>query len=92
MVAVMGNPPPALLQRSREAEYIYKHYFDASGQWIGPIPIPNKMSLESKETLLDGEDKSEFLRFMRRFLQWEPEKRATAAELCEDPWLIAVNG
>ena len=67
-----------------------EHYFDANGQWIGKIPIYTKRTLEDKETILGREDKAEFLRFMRRMLQWEPEKRATATELCEDPWLTAV--
>ncbi|TFK46646.1 putative CDK4/6 [Heliocybe sulcata] len=87
MVAVMGAPPPALLKRCKEPEFIHKHYFNAEGRWIGRIPVPSNMSLESKESRLNDEDKAEFLRFIRRCLQWEPEKRATAAELCEDPWL-----
>ena len=86
MVAIMGPPPPALLNRSARLEFVRKHWFDQNGQWISTIRIPD-MSLESLETRLENEDKAEFLRFMRRFLQWDPEMRATAADLCDDPWL-----
>ncbi|EPQ57713.1 kinase-like protein [Gloeophyllum trabeum ATCC 11539] len=87
MVAVMGPPPPAFLSRVRSPTYVRWNYFDASGKWTGVIPVPSDMSLESRETRLAGEEQAEFLRFIRRCLQWEPEKRATAAELCQDPWL-----
>lgn len=48
-------------------------------------------SLESELTALDGEDKAEFLRFLRRMLQWDPVKRATAGELRSDPWLAETG-
>ena len=43
--------------------------------------------LESTITVLSGEDKRLFLRFVGRMLRWLPEDRATAQELLEDPWL-----
>lgn len=50
------------------------------------------MPLERRETSLEGEDKKEdrecFLRFMRKMLQWEPEKRSSAGELTEDEWIL----
>lgn len=82
----MGPPPPAFLQRSHELDNVQTQFFDANGQWLKKIPMV-KMSLESEEKRLDGEEKANFLRFMRRFLQWDPDMRPTAAELCEDPWL-----
>ncbi|EPQ57707.1 kinase-like protein, partial [Gloeophyllum trabeum ATCC 11539] len=87
MVNVMGLPPLRLLERSINPEWIHKQYFDRDGQWIGVIPVHSDRGLEWRENRLHGEERAEFLRFMRRCLQWEPEKRATAAELCEDPWL-----
>jgi serine/threonine-protein kinase SRPK3 len=44
--------------------------------------------LEDREKNLDGEDKASFLRFMRRMLQWEPEKRSSARELLDDEWIL----
>lgn len=50
------------------------------------MDIPHT-SLEKAETRLEGKDKDMFLRFVKKLLQWEPEKRATAKELIFDPWL-----
>ncbi|EPQ57717.1 kinase-like protein, partial [Gloeophyllum trabeum ATCC 11539] len=90
MVARMGPPPPELLSRSCRPTFIELNYFEPSGQWKGPVPVPSGMSLESLETRLEGEEQAEFLRFIRRCLQWDPGKRATAAELCRDPWVNPV--
>jgi len=45
--------------------------------------------LEHTITTLSGEDKILFLRFVTRMLQWLPEKRPSAKELLEDPWLCS---
>lgn len=34
-----------------------------------------------------GGEKEDFMRFARRLLTWDPQQRATAAELRDDPWL-----
>jgi hypothetical protein len=57
------------------------------GKWKGPVDIP-AMSLEDSEENLEGKNKALFLQFMRKMLQWEPEKRKSARELLEDPWLM----
>lgn len=59
------------------------------GNWklshIYPIP---KQSLESREIQLNGDEKKQFLEFMRKMLQWIPEDRADAQHLLfEDPWV-----
>ncbi len=36
---------------------------------------------------IEGGDKQEFLNFVQKMLQWLPEKRKSAKELLEDPWL-----
>lgn len=43
-------------------------------------------SLEKEETKLEGDEKREFLRFIGRMLQWDPNRRPSAKELAEDPW------
>jgi serine/threonine protein kinase len=48
-------------------------------------------SLEAEESKLEGDEKKEFVRFISRMLQWEPEKRPTARELAEDPWPKSVS-
>lgn len=62
-----------------------------SGQWknAGGVAIPS-LSLESSiTTAFDGERKRLFLEFIKSMLQWLPEKRRTASELLQDPWLNA---
>lgn len=59
------------------------------GKWRGDIPIPRAASLEESEENLEGENRKEFLQFMRTMLQWRPEDRQTAKQLLEDPWLDA---
>ena len=86
MVALMGPPPPALLERSRDPHRFLAELFEENGQWTSKLPMV-EMSLESEESKLEGQDKVEFLHFMRRILQWDPDMRPTAEELCEDPWL-----
>lgn len=36
---------------------------------------------------LEGEEKEKFLSFVRKMLQWLPEKRMSAQQLLDDPWL-----
>ncbi len=57
----------------------------AAGTFAGKAAAAS--SLEDELTALEGEDKAEFLRFLRRMLKWDPSERASAAELLEDPWL-----
>ncbi|TFY61232.1 hypothetical protein EVJ58_g4639 [Rhodofomes roseus] len=84
MMEVMGDPSPEFVRRSIITDH---SCFDENGLWkLQRIKRKKERSLESLETQLEGEEKAEFLRFMRRMLQWEPEKRATAAELLRDPW------
>lgn len=60
------------------------------GQWRGEIPLPSATSLEESEENLEGSNKEAFLRFMRKMLQWEPERRQTAKQLLQDPWLSGI--
>ena len=57
----------------------------ATGNWLDLAPIPHDRTLEALERKL--EDKTGFLRFIRRTLTWMPEERPTARELLQDPWL-----
>ncbi|KAI7193574.1 hypothetical protein KC363_g2701 [Hortaea werneckii] len=51
------------------------------------VPPPEAMSLERAETVLEGEEKTRFLDFVRSMLKWVPEERLGAEELLRDPWL-----
>lgn len=82
MVAVLGLPPLDYLQRTKTSW----EYFDDSGNWKGAVEIPD-ISLENSEKQLDGENKALFLDFIRKTLQWVPEKRQTARQLLNHSWL-----
>jgi hypothetical protein len=58
------------------------------GEFRFPDLIPAEdFTLSNLTPFLDGDDKQLFLNFAKRMLQWEPGHRATARELCDDPWL-----
>lgn len=60
-----------------EGEFLYQHL------------IPENRTLAESINFIDkDEEKVEFMRFIRQMLQWEPEKRKTARELFDDPWLV----
>jgi serine/threonine protein kinase len=50
------------------------------------VEIPD-VTLEDLEVNLQGPEQAQFLQFIRKMVQWEPEKRLSAKQLLEDPWL-----
>ena len=56
------------------------------GLWRGLADIPQK-SFEDSEKYLEGNRKELLIQFLRKMLQWDPEKRPSARELLNDPWL-----
>ncbi|KAL1386112.1 kinase-like domain-containing protein [Phyllosticta capitalensis] len=93
MIALLGPPPPSLLARAT----LRAKFFSDTGEFCAGIPIPESTPLEKRETTIAGEeeageeevgDRLLFLRFMRKMLQWEPEKRSSARELLEDEWIV----
>lgn len=66
------------------------HLADADtlpGTFTAGIHLPDSTSLNEIETLLTGDEKTRFLEFMRKMLQWDPKRRSTARELFQDAWL-----
>ena len=57
------------------------------GQFISSDLIRGKKFEEAAIPFLDGEDRQEFLSFVRHMLTWLPEERKTARELTEQPFL-----
>ncbi|GIZ43342.1 hypothetical protein CKM354_000657400 [Cercospora kikuchii] len=86
MVALLGNPPSDFLQRSR----ISNEYFDDEGNpKIQGTPETTTTTLEEEESILEGEEKSQFVVFMKKTLHWRPEDRASAKDLLQDPWVVS---
>ncbi|KAH7392021.1 kinase-like domain-containing protein [Phaeosphaeria sp. MPI-PUGE-AT-0046c] len=84
MIALLGPPPASLLARAN----LRSEFFSADGELCAGIAIPDPTPLEERATCLEGEERVCFLRFMRKMLQWEPEKRSSARELAEDEWIL----
>jgi hypothetical protein len=51
-------------------------------------PIPDT-SLERIDQKLEGEEKQQFVAFMRKVLQWNPEDRQDSEGVYWDEWLLA---
>ncbi|PYH83740.1 kinase-like protein [Aspergillus uvarum CBS 121591] len=100
MVAYLGLPPLSFVRRSQETRHVFAGDGEFSllgggradeymiGKWLGAggVTIP-ATSLHEVEENLTGENQQLFLEFIRSMLQWTPEKRKTAQELLDDPWL-----
>ncbi|KAI9043636.1 kinase domain protein [Aspergillus affinis] len=83
MKAILGTPPREFLARSDRSDL----FWDKEGHWKDTAPLPD-YNIETLEERLEGDEKDDFLRFLRRMLCWLPEERATAKELLFDPWLM----
>ncbi|TWU72294.1 hypothetical protein ED733_003630 [Metarhizium rileyi] len=84
MVSYIGLPPLEYIDRSA----VTKNVFDDNGQWKGAGGATiQSSSLEDMVTVLDGQAKEQFLRFVRSMLRWQPETRKRASELLRDPWM-----
>ncbi|KAG6025638.1 hypothetical protein E4U41_001495 [Claviceps citrina] len=85
MISALGPPPPELVARGQ----LSHKFFSAEGEFSVPGMKPGRSSLEEVETTLadDEEERADFLRFVRRMLQWEPGKRSSARSLAEDAWI-----
>ncbi|PGG99066.1 CMGC/SRPK protein kinase [Helicocarpus griseus UAMH5409] len=84
-IGYLGLPPLDIIRRSP----VFMTYFDKEGNWIyDELPIP-KTSLEDFVTTIPpGEEKDQFLRFIRKILTWDPKARATSNEIIPDEWLM----
>ncbi len=57
------------------------------GNWKCQNAIPSA-TWEDLEVNLEGDNKKNFINFVRKMVRWKPESRASPAELLEDPWLL----
>ncbi|KAJ5623337.1 CMGC/SRPK protein kinase [Penicillium lividum] len=87
IIGTIGAPPLDLIDRGRRSY----EFFHANGIWkVRDVKIQRR-TLEDQMTMLEGDEKDMFLDFMRSMLQWRPEDRKAAAELCTHPWLNTLS-
>ncbi|OAQ84122.1 CMGC/SRPK protein kinase [Purpureocillium lilacinum] len=65
----------------------FYYSFSGSGRWKHTFIVTKwRAILDEVPECLEGEE-SDFLVFIARMMRWEPEDRATARMLLQDPWL-----
>lgn len=84
MINILGPPPPSLIAQGQ----LSPKFFDEKGNFLVESLLLERTTLERRETNLDGPDQADFLRFVRRMLQWDPTKRSSAKSLAEDTWIL----
>ncbi|KAJ9209278.1 hypothetical protein DTO166G4_9119 [Paecilomyces variotii] len=67
-------------------EFFDGPFFDAEDEFRYTGLIPSR-SLEDTTSFLEQKDQEAFLSFVRQMLNWVPEKRGTARELMDHPFL-----
>ncbi|KAJ5779490.1 hypothetical protein N7457_007210 [Penicillium paradoxum] len=93
MINLLGPPPLSLLMQGElRAKFFSSEgketLMTLSGEFLTPGLLTDQVSLEDRETTLEGQmEREAFIRFMRKMLQWEPGKRSSAKELAEDEWI-----
>lgn len=101
MTALLGPPPEAFLRRSPQTLQFWDEHgkfsryivialindsHGTTGNWKSAVPLPDQ-TLEPLEIKLAGDDKTQFLIFMRKLLAWVPEERQKSEELLADEWV-----
>ncbi|KAI9716356.1 MAG: hypothetical protein M1812_005422 [Candelaria pacifica] len=90
LIELMGEPHPALLERSKFKNEFFDEGGDLHYQPHGhPLILnhPHALTPASQINSMTGYERYHFLSFIRQMLQWLPEERSTAKELLEHSWL-----
>lgn len=84
-VGTLGSPPAHLLQGYRRRS----EFFDDQGNLRFQTKHPYKTSSRELGAILPTKDRL-FVSFVKRCLDWDPEKRPTPAEACLDRWVLEM--
>ncbi|GCB22946.1 SRSF protein kinase 2 [Aspergillus awamori] len=86
MIRLLGPPPAQFLNKCDP--HIRNDLFSPQGTFKFPELLPSEeFNFSIMTPFLQGEDQCLFIDFVRKMLQWEPERRSSAKELYNDPWL-----
>jgi len=76
-----GPPPGSVLERAKRRDL----FFNDKGQPKSPLRC--RMGVRKLETVLECKDR-EFVDFLKKCLEWEPNKRMTPEEALTHPWIL----
>ncbi|KAF6842745.1 serine/threonine-protein kinase SRPK3 [Colletotrichum musicola] len=88
IIALLGPPPRSPIQQCARSH----EWFTDAGDFRGDISQLDQSPLEDRVSGLEGEDREKFVAMMRKMLQWDPSKRASARELAQDEWILGHIG
>ncbi|KFZ19035.1 hypothetical protein V502_03865 [Pseudogymnoascus sp. VKM F-4520 (FW-2644)] len=88
MVRLFGRFPRSLLDRGNRD--VVSRCFHDDGSVVQP-EREGTARLEDWVVNLVGEEKEAFIAFLRTVMVIDPEKRKTAAELVDEPWLLSTS-
>ncbi|OAX78886.1 hypothetical protein ACJ72_06801 [Emergomyces africanus] len=76
-------------------DFVHSHppfatHLEAEGSWISEPPVPKAFLEDFVTTIPLGEEKDQFLHFVRKRLTWDQETRATSNEIILDEWLTRL--
>ncbi|KAJ5513403.1 protein kinase [Penicillium fimorum] len=74
-IGYMGPLPLEMIRKSPP----FATYFDEQGTWASKPPIPQTSFEDFVTTIPPGEEKDQFLQFIRKILVWDPEVRANSS-------------
>lgn len=80
MAARLGSPPLDLLFKAKQKQKYHPKIWEAATK------SPER-SFEASAQYLDDAERDLFCKFIRKMVQWSPERRQTAKQLLDDPWL-----
>ncbi|KKA27947.1 hypothetical protein TD95_001192 [Thielaviopsis punctulata] len=83
IISVLGMPPAGMWDN---------RFFTEKGEWKGTLALkPRSKTLRDLVSGVKGEEKEEFLEFVKMALVWDPKERATARKLLDSAWLHGVG-
>lgn len=102
-IGYLGPPPLEMIRKSPlfstyfdeqgKSAYIFGYwkrqtYESEIGNWAFEPPVPKPSFEDFVTTISPGEEKDQFLRFIRKILTWDPEVRANSYDLIQDEWMM----
>ncbi|TWU71613.1 hypothetical protein ED733_000622 [Metarhizium rileyi] len=83
LTSLLGPPPSNILHSGRRTAMFHK----PDGDLKHPELVPKDLKFENTVTRISGQDKTDFLEFVKKMVKWNPAERSTARDLLKDPWL-----